>query len=130
MNENVKPGIHPSAQEIIDTTFSEKEKEFTKFWGNEWYITNAGHVTLGQSEYKYFLIKATSTYEEALSLSREVIVVLSPYNDFEPRTLEAFEEVYKKFAENRTERICYVLISADDNIESRLSSCLSNQESR
>lgn len=130
MNENVKPGIHPSAQEIIDTTFSEKEKEFTKFWGNEWYITNAGHVTLGQSEYKYFLIKATSTYEEALSLSREVIVVLSPYNDFEPRTLEAFEEVYKKFAENRTERICYVLISADDNIESRLSSCLSNQESQ
>lgn len=130
MNENVKAGIHPSARAVIDDSFSQKENEIARYWGNEWYITNAGCIEMGQSEYKYFLIKPTATYEEALSLSREVVVILSAYNDFEPRTLEAFEEVYKDFHDNRLERICYVLVSADTEIEAHLTTCLSNQESQ
>ena len=130
MNENVKAGIHPNAQTVIDATFSKREKEIAKYWGAEWYITNAGCVEMGQSEYKYFLIKPTSTYEEALSLSREVVVILSSYNNFEPRTLEAFEDIYKDFHDNRLERICYVLVSADVEIESHLAACLSTQESQ
>ena len=120
MNENVTPGIHPNARAVIDESFSPKENEIAKYWGAEWYITNAGSIELGQSEYKFFLIKPTATYEEALSLSREVIVILSSYENFEPRTLEAFEEVYREFHDNRLERICYVLISADDKIETHL----------
>lgn len=49
MNENVKPGIHPSAQTVIDTSFLKKEKEIARYWGNEWYITNAGFIEIGQS---------------------------------------------------------------------------------
>lgn len=130
MNENITPGIHPNARATIDESFSPKEKEIAKYWGNEWYITKAGSVKLGLSEYRYLLIKPTLTYEEALSLSREVIVILSAYENFEPRTLEAFEEVYREFSDNRLERICYVLISADNAIEKRLDECLSNQESQ
>ena len=130
MNENVKAGIHPNAQIAVDTTFSKKEREIVQYWINEWYITNAGKVEIGQSSYNYFLIKATPTYEEALSISREIIVIFSSYNSFEPRTLEAFEEVYKTFNDNRIERICYVLISADNHIEEHIISCLSNQESQ
>lgn len=130
MNENVTPGIHPNARAVIDASFSPKESEIAKYWGNEWYITNADLIELGQSVYKFFLIKPTATYEEALSLSREVVVILSSYENFEPRTLDAFEEVYKEFPDNRLERICYVLISADDKIESHLENCLSNQESQ
>lgn len=130
MNENVTPGIHPNARAVIDASFSPKESEIAKYWGNEWYITNADLIELGQSVYKFFLIKPTATYEEALSLSREVVVILSSYENFEPRTLDAFEEVYKEFPDNRLERICYVLISADDKIESHLENCLSNQEAQ
>ncbi len=130
MNENVTPGIHPNARAVIDASFSPKESEIAKYWGAEWYITNAGSIELGQSEYKFFLIKPTATYEEALSLSREVIVILSSYENFEPRTLEAVEEAYREFHDNRLERICYVLISADDKIETHLATCLSNQESQ
>lgn len=129
-NENVTPGIHSSAQSRIDATFSKREKEIVRYWANEWYITNADCVEIGQSQYKYFLIKATASYEEALNLSREVVIILSAYSDFEPRTLEAFEEVYKNFLDNRLERICYVLISGDNSIESHLMGCLSNQESQ
>ena len=130
MNDNVKAGIHPNARAVIDDSFSSKESEIARYWGNEWYITNAGCIQMGQSEYKYFLIKATASYEESLSLSREVVVLLSAYSDFEPRTLEAFEEIYNVFHDNRLERICYVLISADPAIEAHLASCLSNQESQ
>ena len=66
MNENVTPGIHPNARAVIDESFSPKENEIAKYWGAEWYITNAGSIELGQSEYKFFLIKPTATYEEAL----------------------------------------------------------------
>ena len=130
MNENVNHGIHPHAMQEINKYFSQKETNIAQFWENEWYITNAGQVPIGQSEYKYMLIKATQTYEEALSLSREIVVIFSPYKVFEPRTLDAFEYVYKKFHDNRLERICYVLISADLNIETNLENCLSNQESQ
>lgn len=130
MNENVTPGIHPNARAEIEASFLPKESEIAKYLGNEWYITNADLIELGQSEYKFFLIKPTATYEEALGFSREVVVILSSYKNFEPRTLDAFEEVYKKFPNNRLERICYVLISADDEIESHLENCLSNQETQ
>ena len=130
MNEKVTAGIHPDARLEIDTTFSSKESAIAKYWGNEWYITNAGSVRIGQSDYKYFLIRPTAAYEEALGLSREVVVVLCSYEIFEPRTMEAFEEVYGRFHKNRLERICYVLISADEKIEAHLSMCLSNQESQ
>lgn len=130
MNENVKPGIHPNAQAQINNFFSKKEKGIVQYWGNEWYITNAGFVDIGQSKYKYFLTKPTTSYEEALGLSREIIVILSSYSDFEPRTLEAYEEVYKSFHDNRIERICYVLISGDEEVEIHLRECLSNQESQ
>ena len=130
MNKNVTSGLHPNASEAIDRSFSQKEKEIVRYWSSEWYVTNAGSIELGQSEYRFFLIKATPTYEEALNLSREVVVILSSYENFEPRTLDAFEEVYGKFHDNRLERICYVLISADENIEKHLEECLSNQESQ
>lgn len=130
MNENVNPGIHPNAMRSIDKHFTKKEIEIANYWGNEWFITRADKISLGQSAYKFFLAKATSTYEETLSLSREIIVILSGYSSFEPRTLDTFEAVYKLFQDNRIERICYVLISADNDIESRLSECLSNQETQ
>lgn len=131
MNENVNPGYHPHAKEEIGKYFSLSEIQIADKWANEWYVTNAGSISIGlKSEYKYLLIKATQSYEEIINLSREVIVVFSSYNVFEPRTLDAFEEICKRFQSNRIERICYVLISADNNIENHLAECLSNQESQ
>lgn len=131
MNENVNPGFHPHAKDEIEKYFSSVETQIANKWADEWYVTNAGTINIGtKSEYKYLLIKATQAYEEIINLSREVIVVISSYSVFEPRTLDAFEEICKRFQSNRIERICYILISADDNIEKHLDECLSNQESQ
>lgn len=130
MNESIKPGIHHNAKINIDKDFSKSEQSIVQYWSHEWYVTNSGTVNVGQSSYNFFLIKPTFSYEEALSLSREIIVILSEYTNFEPRTLEAFEAVYNIFNNNRIERICYVLISNDNDIEQNLSRCLSNQETQ
>ena len=79
---NVKPGIHTSAKEIIDNDFSKTEQEIAQYWAREWWITSAGkRTTPGRSDYKFFLAKPTDYLEESLSLSREIIVILSPYKN-------------------------------------------------
>ena len=74
------------------------------------------------------LVKPTSRMEDAFSLSREIVVIISPYDSFEPRTLKAYDDYVSGLTDQRYEKICYVLISADDNIEQALKECLTNQE--
>jgi len=127
--EVVRAGIHPTVQGIIDNDFSKIEKQIVRQWSNEWYITNAGkRITPGRSDFKFFLAKPVQRVEEALNISREIIVILSAYKNFEPRTLEAFETIRREFLEQRYEKICYALISADSNIEQKIKECLTNQE--
>lgn len=75
-----------------------------------------------------FLAKPIPYIEEAISLSREVIIILSRYKNFEPRSLEAYEIVKQDFLDQRYEKICYVLICNDNEIETKLKQCLTNQE--
>lgn len=63
LNETVKAGIHPIARSKIDALFSKKGKEIARYWGNEWYVTSADSIEIGQSSYRYFLIKPTSTHK-------------------------------------------------------------------
>lgn len=125
----VMAGIHPTVEGIIENDFSKAERQIVKLWSSEWYITSAGkRTTSGRSDFKFFLAKPVKHVEEALNISREIIVILSAYKNFEPRTLEAFETIRKELLDQRYEKICYALISADDNIEKGLRDCLTNQE--
>ena len=127
--EIVRAGIHPTVTEIIDVDFSKVEKQIVTIWANEWYITSAGKRSLSsRSDFKFFLAKPIQRVEEALNISREIIVILSPYKSFEPRTLEAYDTLRCEFLEQRYEKVCYALISADNEIETKLRACLTNQE--
>ena len=127
--EIVVAGIHSSASDIIERDLSKAEKAIVDFWSAEWLITSAGkRTTPGRSDFKFFLAKPVQHVEEALSISREIIVILSAYKRFEPRILEAYDTIRHEFLEQRYEKICYVLISADDEVEQKLKACLTNQE--
>lgn len=130
MEEKVYSGIYPEANDNIEKFFTKEEQNIIKYWKSEWYITNARSLTIGKSTYRYLLAKPTPSVEEAININREIIIVFSNYKTFEPRTLEAFEKIIKEFTEQRIEKICYVLISAHDNIEQALSECLTNQENQ
>jgi len=117
LNENVK----------LDH-FTQIERNIIDRLSHEWYITHGGaSFTLGNnSSYKYFLVKPTSLYQEMFNLEREIIVIFSPYGSFEPRTLDAIEYATRKYQHQplRLEKVCSLIISKDNAIESKLKEIL------
>jgi hypothetical protein len=79
----VRPGMHPK---IVLGHYDETENAILSRLAKEWYITNGGErILLGKnSTYKYCLIKPTRTYTEMFNLDREIVVLFSPYEVFEP----------------------------------------------
>lgn len=118
MESKVYPGIHSDLK--LDF-LGEQEQEILRKFSHEWYITYAGEVKIGaKSNYKYFLIKPTAPYTEMFNLDREIIAVLSPYAEFEPRVLDSVDYILDKFRNYRLEKICNVLISGDIQIVEKI----------
>jgi len=129
--ESVTPGIHPQAKSLEN--FSDEEKSIAKRISLEWYITKCGDFWLGQSEknsskYRFLLIKPTLNYQEMFNLDREIIVIFSDYENFEPRTLDAIDHVLKQNQRLRIDKICSVIISNDVKIEERVKDLLHSDE--
>jgi len=127
MNKNVYEGIHPK---VRLKHFSKKEKDIIKNLSNEFYVTNGGtEIKLGyNSKYKYFIIKPTDEYVEMFNIEREIVVIFSPYESFEPRTLDAINYVYKKFERHRLEKICSIIISKDTRVEYKIQDIIKNDK--
>lgn len=106
--------------------FNEEEEEIIKRLSKEWYITNGGGpIQLNQkSGYKYFLMKPTKEFQTMFNLEREILAIFSSYENFEPRTLDAFSLIFKKYSNLRLDKVCTVLISRDMLIEQKLVSLL------
>jgi len=117
------PGLNHNLNLSI---FTFEEKKIITNLGKEWYITNAGgKISLGSSSYyKYFLMKPTSQYATLFNIEREIVVVFSDYENFEPRTLDAFDTAINSKQELRIEKVCGILISRDPKIETKVSSLL------
>lgn len=127
----VTPGIHPAAETAVIEHFSQMQRTIVDRWKAEWYVTRAGEINVGNSPYQFFIVKPTINYQESLGILKEIVVVLSNYDNFEARTLEAYDAVLKLVHQDtRIEKICYVLISQFDNIQTSLREFLSNQESQ
>lgn len=116
------PGIHPN---FLIERFSGKEKSILRKLSREWFLTSSGcEITLVTSTYNYFLMKPTTAFSEMFNIEREIVCVLSPYKNFEPRTLDVFTKAQEGMADLRTESICKILISADPDVERRIDSLL------
>jgi len=130
MEKRVTPGIHPQVRLGL---LGNDEIQILNKISREWYVTAGGEeVKLGPtSKYRYILIKPTETYQEMFNLEREIVVVFSPYETFQPRTLDAIDSVVGKFQALRMERICSVIISKDNLTEDKLKDLLkSDQEAQ
>lgn len=116
----VRPGISSSAQPYL-SHLNNEQMDIVRRLSNEWYITNGGgRINLATSEYNCFLMKPPENYQELFNLEREIVVVFSDYDTFQPRTLDAFEAAYNKFSDLRIDKVCSVLISKDPNIEQKI----------
>ena len=118
-NEEVYRGIHHYAQSVVNK-FPKIEKTIVGIFKRQWYVTKAEIINIGASEYRYFLIKAPNNLVNQFNIDLEIIVIFSSYPKFEPRTLDAFEFVKRKLEIGRVENLCGVLISNDNDIESKI----------
>lgn len=117
-------GIHPS---VNLESFSEEEKSIIKTLGKSFYVTNSGEkIVLGKSiEYRYCLVKPTDYFGEQFNLKREIVLIFSKYEKFEPRTFDAIAEVYRRNEQQfRIDRICSIIISKDKNVIEEVSQIL------
>ncbi|MBI4284790.1 MAG: hypothetical protein HY670_02680 [Chloroflexi bacterium] len=117
------PGIN---HEVNLTHFNDDEKAIIRRFSNQWYVTNGGGlVKLGPtSTYRYFLMKPIDIYQEMFNIEREIVVVFSPYAEFQPRTLDAIDDVVRRYQQLRIEKICSVIVSQDNLIEQKLTELL------
>ncbi len=117
------PGMHKS---FYLERFTNKEQVILLRLKNWWYLTNSGkEITLGaNSKLSYFLMKPISRFSEMFNLNREIICVFSPYPNFEPRTLDAFDAALKDYQGLRCETICRIVISGDPNAEDKINDLL------
>ncbi len=118
-NDKVYPGKHPN---FLDKHFTDTERAAIETLSKEFFVTNGGAtVRLGyKSEYRYVIISPTEIYKDMFNLDREIVVVFSPYETIQARTLDVFEHVAKLHSALRLEKICNILVSADANVQRSL----------
>ena len=117
-----EPGVHP---QFMLERFSDRERQLIGRLATQWYLTSSGaRLHLAASKYDYFLMKPTPMFSEMFNIERELIVVLSPYPRFEPRSLDAFDAAQKQLSDLRAESVCRVLISDDPEVERKVSDLL------
>jgi hypothetical protein len=121
------PGINPHSDLSF---FTDDERHIINcFAARDWYVTRTLKISIAASSYKVILIKPLDLPKKAFNLNREVVVALSPYETFEPRSIDAID--YLDVQELRLEEICSIIISKDIDVESKLGNILkSNEEAR
>ena len=115
------PGIHPN---FLMQVHEPIEQKILRKLSGEFFLTGGGDIKLLRSQYKYFLMKPTSVFTEMFNIEREILCVFSSYDNFEPRTLDAFHIAQTELANLRIETVCRVLISNDPSIETRIETLL------
>ena len=120
---DTNPGIHKSF--LLDR-FTPEEMQILYRLKNWWYLTSSGKeiIFTANAKLSYFLMKPISSFSEMFNLNREIICVFSPYTNFEPRTLDAFDAALKQYQGLRCETICQIVISGDPNIEEKIDDLL------
>ncbi len=116
-----RPGLHPS---FIMRQFGSEEQKIVGRLSTEFFVTTGGEINLLKSQYNYILIKPTAIFSEMFNIDRELLCIFSPYEYFEPRTLDAFQIAQKDLADLRVESVCRILISKDPNITTKIESLL------
>lgn len=123
MSKKVTPGINPS---VLLDHFTQEEKNIIYRIAKEWYVTNGGGTAkLGPRVfYRYLSVKPIDSYREMFNIEREIVVIFSPYENFEPRTFDAIDYAISKFQTLRIEKICSVIVSRDNSIEQKVEQLL------
>ena len=117
------PGINPSAR---ISKYNQDETRIIHLLSKVFYVTSGGEeFRIGDSTYRYCLVKPTEAFTNIFHISREMVVIFCDYVCFEPRSLDAVAYVYSKIKSKlRLEKGCHIFICHDDLVEDKLTRLL------
>ncbi|MEE4372671.1 ATP-binding protein [Pseudomonas alliivorans] len=108
----VYSGLNPKAKL---TSFPSDEASIVSNLAKEFYVTTGSKtLIIRNSKYRYFFLKFPDDKASSFGAKDEIIVLLSPFENFEPRTLDAIEEIQDLNPGYRLDKICAFVISKDE----------------
>lgn len=131
IKNEVKPGRNPN---LVTSHFDNEERNIIDRLSGYFYVTNGGRdVQHYNANYRYCLVKLPSDKKNLFGIDFEILLVFSPYERFEPRTLDIIEKIEKDYINSsfRLDKICTIIISKCNSFEHELSKVIKKgQESR
>lgn len=129
MTKKIIQGLHPSLN--IEKFLAAEKNIIHGFLAKEWLITREGVKSYGKVDYRYIIAKPPKVYTDLFNLIREFVIVFSPFEEFQPRTLNVIDKIQDGFESHRIEKICSVIISKCETIDTELNKVLlSNPEAQ
>ena len=125
-SQRVYPGINARARL---EQFTQDERNIVANLSSEFYIsTGCKSISIGRSEYRYFFLKFPDDKAISFGVRDEIIVLFSPFETFEPRTLDAIENIQEENAGYRLDKICAIVISKDGDFLEKLDRTIKTQK--
>lgn len=91
------------------------QKEFSKHFG----VTFSKQAIFKKSEYVYAFLQPGDIFLNNFNMSNEVLLLFSKYNNFDNRIFDYIDKLQGEY-ENRIDKVCIILISADEEIEDKI----------
>ncbi|MDV5825724.1 AAA family ATPase [Sphingobium naphthae] len=108
-----------------------EELDWIKRFQSAFDITWAHRRRAHGSDYSVYFLKPEPATEETFGINREVLLVYSPYDKLEARTLQSIEQFMNDDpARGRVDRLFAILVSNDSDVERWISEYSSTNESR
>jgi hypothetical protein len=122
-----RPGMVSSLDRSL---FSQDEDKILSKLARVWFITFARVANFKSSRYAFVFAKPTERLINDFHLGREVLVLFSYYNSFEPRTLDFVDKTIAEY-QNRLDKLCVVIVSQDQDIRGKIQQIvMQDKESR
>lgn len=93
-------------------------------------ITFSKEGTFKTTSYVFNFLQPGEEFREYYNLYHEVLLLFSPYIEFESRTLDFVDKTLEEF-DNRLDKVCVFLVSRDGDIETKINGLnTANKDSR
>ena len=122
----VYPGINPRA---LVRNLPLEEQKIVESLASDFYITGGfKSIQMNQSVYWYFFLKFPDDKAAVYGVRDEVIVLLSPFDNFEPRTLDAIEKIQEVNPGYRLDKLSAFVVSKDEGFIAKLNRTIKSQK--
>lgn len=118
MATDLQPGIHTNIN-LDKAGFFRAEKHLIWQLKQLWFVTFAKYQNFKGSDYSFAFLRPTEKVQEAFRLEREILVLISRYDNFDSRTLDFVDKLMFEY-HNRLDKLCFILISNDKKIQSKI----------